>query len=546
MATIVGDAGPIPEAEPAAKPAAPRIGAYAWYALFVLVIVYIVNFIDRQILSILVGDIKRDLNVTDAQIGFLYGTAFAVFYALFGIPLGRLADSWYRGRLMAMGLALWSSMTAASGFATTFGMLAAARIGVGIGEASASPAAYSMISDSFPKERRATALSIYSSGLYIGGALSLPIGGLVVARWNAAYPDQTLAPLGLAGWQAAFLAVGLPGLLLALWVLTLREPQRGASDGMPQPVVRPNAWRDFGRELMAILPPLTLISVARIPGALKTNLIALALVAAIGFGLYRLTGDGPQWLAYGIGVYAIFSWVQSLKYRDPATYALIWGSPVVVILALAFGSISFVTYATSFWLPFYVEEHFYGGGAAAGRYFAGLTAKAEVGLIIGTTAAISAAIGVILGGYISDVWRQKNPNGRLWVNALSVLIPIPLVAFLLTTDSLTAFYWVNPLAHMFASAWVGAAVATLQDLVLPRMRATAGATYILGTTMVGLALGPYFAGKVSVLTHSLPTGIAALYLMPILTLIGLAIGAKHLHRLEETKVERARAVGEPI
>ena len=140
MATIVEGAAP-------SSPARPRIGAYAWYALFVLVLVYIVNFIDRQILSILVGDIKRDLSVSDAQIGFLYGTAFAVFYALFGIPLGRLADSWYRGRLMAMGLALWSSMTALSGFASSFTMLAVARIGVGIGEASASPAAYTMISD---------------------------------------------------------------------------------------------------------------------------------------------------------------------------------------------------------------------------------------------------------------------------------------------------------------------------------------------------------------------------------------------------------------
>jgi MFS family permease len=542
MATIVGDAGPIREAQPAR----PRVAAYAWYALFVLVLVYIVNFVDRQILAILVGDIKRDLNVGDDQIGFLYGTAFAVFYALFGIPLGRLADSWYRGRLMAMGLALWSSMTALSGFASSFTMLAAARIGVGIGEASASPAAYSMISDSFPKERRATALSIYSSGLYIGGALSLPIGGFVVARWNAAYPDTALAPLGLAGWQAAFLTVGLPGLLLALWVLTLREPMRGASDGRPEPVVRANAWRDFGRELVAILPPLTLFSVARIPGALRINLIALAMVAAVGFGLYRLTGNGAQWLAYGLGVYAIFSWVQSLKHRDPPTYALIWGSPVVVTLVIAFGSIAFVTYATSFWIPFYVEEHFYGGGAAPGRYIAGLTAKAEVGLIIGWTAAISAAAGVILGGYVSDLWRQKNPNGRLYVNMISVLVPIPLVAFMLTTDNLVAFYWVNPLAHMFASAWVGAAVATLQDLVLPRMRATAGATYILGTTMVGLALGPYFAGKMSVLSQSLPIGIASLYAMPVLTLIGLGIGARHLHRLEESKVERARAAGEQI
>jgi hypothetical protein len=117
---------------------------------------------------------------------------------------------------------------------------------------------------------------------------------------------------------------------------------------------------------------------------------------------------------------------------------------------------------------------------------------------------------------------------------------------MLTTDSLVAFYWVLPLAHMFASAWVGAAVATLQDLVLPRMRATAGATYILGTTMVGLALGPYFAGKMSVLAGDLGIGIAALYVMPPLTLIGLWLGARRIAELEASKVERARAEGEPI
>src|SRR4051812_29789390 len=182
-----------------------RVTAYGWYALLVLVLVYVINFVDRQIISILAQDIKSDLHLQDAQIGFLYGTAFAVFYALFGIPLGRLADSWYRGRLIAIGLTLRSSMTALSGFATSFGMLATARIGVGIGEASASPAAYSMISDYFPKERRGTALSIYSSGLYIGGALSLPIGGFILSRWNAAFPNASEAPLGLAGWQAAFL-----------------------------------------------------------------------------------------------------------------------------------------------------------------------------------------------------------------------------------------------------------------------------------------------------------------------------------------------------
>ncbi|QAY75951.1 MFS transporter [Sphingosinicella sp. BN140058] len=543
---MASEAADTPGAPPSTAPSRPGVGAYAWYALFVLVLVYVINFIDRQILSILVGDIKRDLGVSDAQIGFLYGTAFAVFYALFGIPLGRLADSWYRGRLMAIGLALWSSMTAFSGFATTFGMLATARIGVGIGEASASPAAYSMISDSFPKERRATALSIYSSGLYIGGALSLPIGGLIVSRWSHAYPDPATAPLGLAGWQAAFLAVGLPGLLLALWVLSLREPLRGASDGLSQPVVRPNAWSEFGRELAAILPPLTLISVSRIPGALKINLAMLALVVAVAYGLIRLTGDWPQWSAYGLGIYSVFSWIQSLKARDRPVHRLIWGTPTVVLLTIAFGSISFVTYATAFWLPPYVEATFYAGPLAHAQFITGMTAKEEVGLIIGWSSAFAAAAGVILGGYVSDLWRQRDPRGRLFVNMLSVVLPVPLVAFMLSTDSLGALYVVTPLAQMFSSAWVGAAVATLQDLVLPRMRATAGATYILGTTMVGLALGPYFAGKMSMLTGGLGSGIACLFVMPPLTLLGLWFASRRIADLEATKVERARAAGETI
>lgn len=523
-----------------------RVSAYGWYALLVLVLVYVINFVDRQIVSILAQDIKHDLHLQDAQIGFLYGTAFAVFYALFGIPLGRLADSWYRGRLIALGLGLWSAMTALSGFASSFAMLAAARIGVGIGEASASPAAYSMISDYFPKEKRATALSIYSAGLYIGGGLSLPVGGLVSSRWNHAYPNAADAPLGLVGWQAAFLAVGIPGLLLALWVLTLREPQRGTSDGLPQPVVRPGAWRNFGAELLAILPPLTLISVARIPGGLIVNLAVLAAIAAAGAGLYALTGDWPQWFAYGLGVYAIFSWVQALRHRDLPVYRLIWGNRTVVMLAIAFGSISFMTYAIAFWAPPYAIRTFYGSPAAAAQILAGLKARDEVATILGVGAAVAAATGVILGGIISDLWRRRDPRGRIFVNMLAVVLPAPAVWIMFTTDSLGTFYLASPVAQLFGSAWVGAAVASLQDVVLPRMRATAGATYVLGTTMVGLALGPYAAGKMADVTGSLSAGVFSLYVVPPFTLIALWIAARRIADLEATKVERARVAGEAI
>jgi MFS family permease len=523
-----------------------RIAPYAWYALAVLVVVYILNFIDRQILSILAEDIKADLGLEDAEIGFLYGTAFAVFYALFGIPLGRLADSWYRGRLMAMGLALWSTMTTLSGFANNLTVLSIARIGVGIGEASASPAAYSMISDYFPKEKRATALSIYSSGLYIGGGLSLPIGGFVLARWNNAYPNAADAPLGLAGWQAAFLAVGLPGLLLALWLLTLREPPRGGLDGIPQPAARPGAWRDFGRELMAILPPLTVINSARMPGALVPNLQALLVIALAAWGLDWLTGTRAQWVAYGIGAYAVFSWVQSLKRRDPPTHRLIWGTPMVILMAVAFGSISFVSYAVSFWGPPYVLRTFYPDPTGAAIYMTGLSAPEEVATILGWSAAVSAAIGVIAGGVLSDWWRRHDPRGRLFVNMIAAVAPIPIVYVMFTAESLATFYWLNPGAHFFGALWVGAAVATLQDVVLPRMRATAGATYILGTTMVGLALGPYFAGKMADIFQSLRIGVFSLYVMPIFTVIALWIVGRHIAEIEATKIARAREAGEPV
>jgi MFS family permease len=533
--------------EPAPDAARPRsrITVYAWYALFVLFLVYIINFIDRQIISILAQDIKHDLHLGDAQIGFLYGTAFAVFYALFGIPLGRLADSWYRGRLIALGLGLWSSMTALSGFANNLAMLSVARIGVGIGEASASPAAYSMISDYFPKEKRATALSIYSAGLYVGGGLSLPVGGIVSSRWNLAFPNPADAPLGLHGWQAAFLAVGIPGMLLALWVMTLREPRRGAMDGLDQPVVRPNAWRDFGRELLAILPPLTLISVSRIPGALGLNLIALAGVVLGVAGLGTLTGDWLQWPAYGLGVYAIFSWVQSVRHRDPAVYRLIWGNGTVVMLAVAFGSISFMTYAISVWAPPYAIRTFYGTPAAPAHFLGG-SAVEEVATILGWGAAIAAATGVILGGIISDWWRRHDPRGRIFINMLAVILPAPAVWIMFTTSDLATFYIASPFAQLFGSMWVGAAVATLQDVVLPRMRATAGATYVLGTTMVGLALGPYFAGKMADVTHSLSAGIFWLYVVPPFTLVALWLGSRRIADLEATRVERARAAGEPI
>ena len=223
---------------------------YSNYVLGVLVLVYVFNFIDRQILSILAEDIRNDLGVSDAQLGFLYGTAFAVFYAIFGIPIGRLADMWTRKSLISIGLAAWSLMTALSGTARGFASLAAYRVGVGIGESSAGPAAFSMLGDYYPPRLRATVTAMYSSGVYIGAGLGILIGGQIVDRWNNAYADGG-APFGLVGWQVAFFAVGLPGLLMAIWVWTLKEPVRGQSEGIVTPS-HPAPFKELGKETAAI------------------------------------------------------------------------------------------------------------------------------------------------------------------------------------------------------------------------------------------------------------------------------------------------------
>ena len=174
-------------------------GWYAHYVLFVLVIVYVFNFIDRNILSILSQEIQKDLGVSDAEMGFLYGTVFAVFYAVFGIPLARFADVYVRKNLISVGLMFWSAMTALSGFAKSFPQLALFRIGVGVGEASASPAAFSMLSDYYAPKVRATVLAIYSSGVYIGGGIGLFLGGFVMEAWDATYVVQSEAPMGIRG-----------------------------------------------------------------------------------------------------------------------------------------------------------------------------------------------------------------------------------------------------------------------------------------------------------------------------------------------------------
>ncbi len=186
------------------------------YALAILAIVYMFNFIDRQILAILLPSIKEEFQVGDAVLGLLAGTAFALFYVVLGVPIARLADRTNRRNLIALAVAVWSGMTALSGFAANIWQLALARVGVGIGEAGCSPPAHSMIADLYPPEQRSSAMGVYTLGISAGIMLAYLTGGWVVDNYS---------------WRHAFFIVGLPGLLLAALVrFTIIEPPRGAAD----------------------------------------------------------------------------------------------------------------------------------------------------------------------------------------------------------------------------------------------------------------------------------------------------------------------------
>jgi MFS family permease len=200
--------------------------AYSWYVVFVLMVCYTLSFIDRQILSLLVGPIKQDLGISDTRIGLLQGLAFALFYTLLGMPIGRLADAHSRRTIIAVGVFLWSLMTGLCAIARSFWSLFLARLGVGVGEATLSPSAFSIISDYFPKERLATAMSVYSMGIFIGSGLANIVGGGVVDAVRQ-LPAVTLPVFGsIASWRLTFLIVGVPGLIVALLVYTIREPSR--------------------------------------------------------------------------------------------------------------------------------------------------------------------------------------------------------------------------------------------------------------------------------------------------------------------------------
>lgn len=221
----------------------------AWLTVGILMLAYVLSFVDRQILTLLVGPIRHDLQISDTQMSLLMGLSFALFYTICGIPLGRLADTKSRRGIIAAGVAVWSLMTALCGTAKTFWHFLTFRIGVAVGEAALSPSAYSLLADSFPPRLRATAISVYSMGIYLGSGLALMIGG-TVAAWAQTKGAVDLPLLGeTRPWQLIFLVLGAAGVVFVPCLLLIKEPTRkGKGAGVAVPLGQVAAYIKANRK----------------------------------------------------------------------------------------------------------------------------------------------------------------------------------------------------------------------------------------------------------------------------------------------------------
>ncbi|MBV1933578.1 MAG: MFS transporter [Parvibaculaceae bacterium] len=237
---------------------------YRMYTMMVLLLAYTSSYVDRQIMGILIEPIKADLLLSDTQMGFMSGIAFAIFYATLGIPIAFLADRWSRRNIISVSILIWSGMTMACGTAGNFVQLAIARVGVGIGEAGSSPPSHSMIADMYAPQHRAGAMAVYALGVYLGIMLGFLVGAYVAAQY---------------GWRMAFYVVGAPGLLIALLVrFTLREPKRGESEGLPEKELPPFVLKDAIAQVLGAFKHLATDKVS------FHTVAGVTLVSFVGYG----------------------------------------------------------------------------------------------------------------------------------------------------------------------------------------------------------------------------------------------------------------------
>ncbi len=523
----------------------------AGYALALVALTNAISLLDRNILAILAPRIKLDLGIGDAEMGLLYGTVFAFFYALFSLPLGRLADGWVRTRLLAIALAFWSLATALAGAAQGFALLALSRLGVGIGEGAAQPAGFSLIFDHYPKPRRGFATAMIAAAIALGLGGSSMLGGVAADWWDHLYAGVT-APLGLKGWQFAFLVAALPGFILALLLWRMPEPARGRLDGIESPP-DPHPFRSSLALLAGVTPIVNWITfVGRRAGVRYwvVNLAATGVAIALAVVLTRVTtafsprpplhlgglAVNPyalQWGVVGFGALVVVNLLQRLRLADRPAFEVITRSPAL-LLCMGIGALQMmINYGAMGFTPSFLMKHY------------GLS-PSSTGLQFGLVAGGLGIVGPLLAGPLSDRINARMPGaGRVWVTLVSLGVSPLLAIWVYHAPTPASFYLRFVLYSLVLTAWYPPLYATMFDQVLPRMRGITSSLYIIVTTLFGIGIGPFLVGMMSDANGgNLAAAILSInWVAPAIVVMLIAL-ALRVRRDEAGLIERARQAGE--
>jgi MFS family permease len=447
---------------------------YRWYALGLLALINLLNYIDRNVIYALFEPIKRDLGLTDGQLGWL-GSAYILVFSVASLPLGVLSDLRSRRAVIAGGVTVWSVCTFLSGLVRSYWQLFTCRAAVGVGEAAYGPAASSLVADYFPGERRAVAMGILASGVSLGGVLGLLLGGLLESEY---------------GWRVAFMTVGVPGFVCALLAARLMDPARPPADLTVRSFLR--QFHIGATALLRNFWPLLALGLAGLAAAWRldrqygadSKLDVATLSAAIGLGLaltiwrlVRRTAEEPAGSAFGSGFSTAFDEIV-------AAGKTVLHTPTLVYVFIAGALISFGLNGIVGWGPTFVAREL-GLSASEGAALLG-----KWGLISGTT-------GTLFGGALADWLRRRYEMGRVLTIALGLLSGGPLAVWLLTIRDPGLFQLVFTLAFFCLSWYNGPMTAVIFDVVPPRISATVAGAYLLFIHLAGDAIALPLVGTLS-------------------------------------------------
>jgi len=448
---------------------------YRWYALGLLAVINFLNYIDRNVVYALFESIKRDLALTDAQLGWL-GSAYILVFSVAALPFGVISDLRSRRAVIAWGVTVWSAFTFLSGLVRNYWQLFTCRAAVGVGEAAYGPAASSLVADYFPGSRRAMAMGILASGVSLGGVSGLLLGGYLEGQY---------------GWRIAFMTVGVPGFMCAVLVSRLVDPTRP-----PARLTFRSFMRDFHIGATALLRQLWPLIASVAAGAMvaywldrsygaDSKLDVAAFSAAVGIGVAlnifrwvrRTTADPAEEVPFAAGISGTF---------DDIVHAgkTVLHTPTLVYVFLAGAMISFGTNGIVGWGPTFVSRELQlspGEGAALlGRW----------GLIAGVS-------GTLFGGFLADWLNRRWETGRVITVGLGLLLGGPLTVWLLTIREPDLFKVVFTVAFFCLSWYNGPITAVIFDVVPPRISATVAGAYLLFIHLAGDAIALPLVGMLS-------------------------------------------------